>query len=285
MRRRSPNPSRSPVRRCAETARSLPRLGLFVLLAASVAAPAFAQLPETLEKVDKKAPCFRWPAVDLDKDGVPDRIDRCDNTPLGAVVDEWGCPIDSDHDGVYDGLDRCPDTPPGEKVDKNGCSASQLSAPSPHAAPTPPPAPAPPPPAPVSETERQLVEVGRIRLENVYFETASAKLLPESESTLNEAGTVLEKFADLKLEVQGHSDSRGAAAYNLKLSQARAESVRSYLLQHFHLRDENLVAKGYGETQLEVKERNDEDRQRNRRVVIKVLNPEDLPHGVKVEHH
>jgi OOP family OmpA-OmpF porin len=267
------------------TARSLPRLGLFVLLAASVAAPAFAQLPETLEKVDKKAPCFRWPAVDLDKDGVPDRIDRCDNTPLGAVVDEWGCPIDSDHDGVYDGLDRCADTPPGEKVDKNGCSASQLSAPSPHAAPTPPPAPAPPPPAPVSETERQLVEVGRIRLENVYFETASAKLLPESESTLNDAGTVLEKFADLKLEVQGHSDSRGAAAYNLKLSQARAESVRSYLLQHFHLRDENLVAKGYGETQLEVKERNDEDRQRNRRVVIKVLNPEDLPHGVKLEHH
>jgi OOP family OmpA-OmpF porin len=270
------------------TARSFPRLGLFVLLAALVAAPAFAQLPETLEKVDRKAPCFRWPAVDLDRDGVPDRIDRCDNTPLGAVVDEWGCPIDTDHDGVYDGLDKCPDTPPGEKVDRNGCSSSQLSALSQHAsepALTPPPAPAPPPAAPVSETERQLVEGGRIRLENVYFETGSAKLLPESETTLNEVGGVLEKFVDLKLEVQGHSDSRGAAAYNLKLSQARAESVRQYLLDRFHLRSENLVAKGYGETQLEVKERNDEDRQRNRRVVIKVLNPEALPHGVKVEHH
>jgi OOP family OmpA-OmpF porin len=268
-----------------------PRLGLFIKLVALVvlfAAPAFAQLPQTVEKVDPKAPCFRWPMVDLDHDGVPDRIDRCDNTPLGAIVDDWGCPIDSDHDGVFDGLDRCPDTPPGEKVDKDGCSAVQRSGSSRSVvepAPTPPPMPAPPPPAPVSETERQLVEGGKIRLENVYFETASAKLLPESEGTLNEVGSVLEKFVDLKLEVQGHSDSRGAAAYNQKLSQSRAESVRRYLLDHFHLRDENLVAKGYGETQLEVKERNDEDRQRNRRVVIKVLNPEDLPHGVKVEHH
>ena len=129
------------------------------------------------------------------------------------------------------------------------------------------------------------MEGGRIRLENVYFETGSAKLLPESETTLNEVGSVLEKFVDLKLEVQGHSDSRGPAAYNLKLSQARAESVRQYLLDHFHLRSENLVAKGYGKTQLEVKEHNDEDRQRNRRVVIKVLNPEELPKGVQVEHH
>jgi OmpA-OmpF porin, OOP family len=271
------------------TSRAYSRLGLVVLVAALAVAPAFAQLPKTLEKVDAKAPCFRWPAVDLDHDGVPDRIDRCDNTPLGAIVDEWGCPLDSDHDGVYDGLDKCPDTPPGEKVDASGCSAAQRSGSTrteTQANPTPPPAPPPPTPAPpVSETERQLVEGGKIRLENVYFETASAKLLPESETTLNEVGAVLEKFVDLKLEVQGHSDSRGAAAYNLKLSQARAESVRSYLLEHFHLRDENLVAKGYGETQLEVKERNDEDRQRNRRVVIKVLNPEALPHGINVEHH
>jgi len=267
-------------------ARAFLRLGLFVMLAAS---PAFAQLPGTVEKVDPKAPCFRWPAVDLDHDGVYDRIDRCDNTPLGAIVDEWGCPIDSDHDGVYDGLDRCPDTPPGEKVDAQGCSGVQRSGSSrttTEARTEPTPAPAPPPLAPpVSETERQLVEGGRIRLENVYFETASANLLPESETTLNEAGSVLEKFADLKLEVQGHSDSRGSAKYNQKLSQSRAESVRSYLLEHFHLRDENLAAKGYGETDLEVKERNDEDRQRNRRVVIKVLNPEALPHGVKVERH
>ncbi len=231
-----------------------------------------------------------------DHDGVFDRIDRCDNTPEGALVDAWGCPIDGDHDGVYDGLDQCPDTPPGEFVDRNGCSRIQRSG-STRAAevtrPVPEP-PAPPPgpvqgtgtPAPpVSETERQLVEGGMVRLENVYFETNSANLLPESEATLNEVGAVLEKFVDLAVEVQGHTDTRGSSAHNMKLSQARAESVRNYLLAHFQLHDGNLVAKGYGETRPETKERNDEERLRNRRVVIKALNPEVLPKNVKVEPH
>ncbi len=58
---------------------------------------------------------------DTDADGVPDRRDRCPNTPHGAKVDENGCPIDSDGDGVYDGLDQCPGTPRGCTVDAKGC--------------------------------------------------------------------------------------------------------------------------------------------------------------------
>ena len=271
------------------TARSLSRLGLALVIVSLVASAAFA-IPKTLAKVDPKAPCFRWPAVDLDHDGVFDRLDRCDNTPLGAIVDEWGCPIDSDHDGVFDGLDKCPDTPPGEHVDRNGCSGVQLSGSSRapemnRATPTPAPLPAPIPAAPVSETERQLVEGGRVRLENVYFETNSANLLPESEATLNEVGAVLEKFVELRVEVQGHTDTRGSNAHNRRLSQARAESVRSFLVTHFHLRDANLIAKGYGETQPETREKNDEERLRNRRVVIKALNPDVLPKNVKMEQH
>lgn len=269
-------------------ARPLHRLGLVLLLASLAAGPSFA-VPRTLDKVDPKAPCFRWPAVDLDHDGVFDRLDRCDNTPAGAVVDEWGCPLDGDQDGVYDGLDKCPDTPPGEKVNKQGCSAVQLSGSSkaaPEARPTPTPGTSPPAPSPrVSETERQLVEGGRVRLENVYFETNSANLLPESEGTLDEVGAVLEKFVDLKVEIQGHTDTRGSNAYNMKLSQARAESVRTYLLTHFTLRVENLVAKGYGETRPETREKNDEERLRNRRVEIKALNPEVLPRNVRMEQH
>jgi OOP family OmpA-OmpF porin len=242
---------------------------------------ALAQLPATIEHVDRKAPCFQWPAPDQDRDGVYDRLDRCGNTPRGAVVDEWGCPIDSDSDGVYDGLDKCPGTPPGEAVDANGCSGSQRSG-APRAAPPPPP---PPPPAPaMSTTERQLVEGGRIRLENVYFETGSARLLPESEATLDEVGAVLEKFPELRLEVQGHSDTRGSNRSNRTLSQSRAESVRTYLLDHFRLRGDRVTAKGYGETQPETRERNEEERLRNRRVEIAVLNPEVLPRNVKVEH-
>jgi opacity protein-like surface antigen len=59
---------------------------------------------------------------DQDKDGVPDRLDYCSDTPRGAKVDKNGCPLDSDEDGIYDGLDKCPDTPPGVKVNINGCA-------------------------------------------------------------------------------------------------------------------------------------------------------------------
>jgi OOP family OmpA-OmpF porin len=235
---------------------------------------ALAQ-PAGLAHVDPKAPCFRWPAVDTDGDGVFDRVDHCVSTKKGCVVDQYGCSSDGDRDGVCDGLDRCPNTPAGAPVDEWGCSPGT-------AAPEPPPSP-PVPAKPRSEAERQLVERGSIRLENIYFETGSAELLSESEASLREAGEALERFPDLKIEVQGHTDTRGKARYNQNLSQARAEAVRAFLLGHFKLASENLVAKGYGENDPETKERNDEELLRNRRVVLRVLNPEALPKNVKVK--
>src|SRR5207245_1674508 len=61
------------------------------------------------------------PAKDSDKDGVPDKLDACPNTPLGATVDAHGCPTDPDKDGVPDGIDQCPNTPAGALVDAKGC--------------------------------------------------------------------------------------------------------------------------------------------------------------------
>jgi outer membrane protein OmpA-like peptidoglycan-associated protein len=58
---------------------------------------------------------------DTDLDGVPDKKDKCANTPKGAMVDATGCPIDTDGDGVFDGLDQCPGTPKGATVDAHGC--------------------------------------------------------------------------------------------------------------------------------------------------------------------
>ena len=271
---------------------NLKQAGTLVLLVAASLAVFVAQagaLPAGLNHVDPKAPCFRWPAVDYDGDGVYDRLDDCPNTMKGCAVDEHGCPHDADGDGVCDELDQCPGTPAGMKVDPNGCAEGQSVARKPMVKPVEPPKPksTPPPPAPKpppSRVERELVERGTVRLENIYFETNSAALLPESQQSLDEAGAALAKYPQLKVEVQGHTDTRGAAAANMRLSEARANSVRAYLLRHFaSLRSENLVARGYGETRPETRERNQEELLRNRRVELKVLNPEALPGHVKLQ--
>lgn len=64
------------------------------------------------------------PPPDADGDAVPDRQDRCPDTPKGLIADRNGCPIDppdSDGDAVPDYLERCPDTPKGVRVGKDGC--------------------------------------------------------------------------------------------------------------------------------------------------------------------
>lgn len=60
-------------------------------------------------------------APDQDKDGVKDKFDQCPDTPTGALVDQYGCPLDGDGDGVYDGIDQCAETPKGCVVDITGC--------------------------------------------------------------------------------------------------------------------------------------------------------------------
>ncbi len=62
---------------------------------------------------------------DTDGDGVSDRKDQCPSTPLGAWVDEVGCPADEDRDKVLDGLDECPETPLGATVNGQGCPSDR----------------------------------------------------------------------------------------------------------------------------------------------------------------
>lgn len=59
---------------------------------------------------------------DADGDGVPDGLDACAGTPLGAQVDDHGCSHDTDRDGVPDGIDTCINSPLGAAVDAHGCS-------------------------------------------------------------------------------------------------------------------------------------------------------------------
>ena len=190
---------------------------------------------------------------DSDGDGVLDGLDQCANTPAGAKADAKGCPTDSDGDGVYDGLDKCANTPAGLKVDTDGC------------------------PIEVTEKETQLLDTGMIRLQGVNFETGKADLLPESYPALNEVGTVLRKWQQLQIEVGGHTDSRGTAATNQKLSEARAESVRSYLLSTFSdIQPSQLSSKGYGEARPIAPNNNALNMAKNRRVEFVVTNKDVL---------
>ena len=90
-------------------------------------------------------------------------------------------------------------------------------------------------------------------------------------------GEVLNKWPQLKIEIDGHTDSRGSDAYNLGLSRRRAAAVRVYLLDHFpHLRPEQLTTKGYGESKPLVPNTSPANMAQNRRVEFTVLNKEVL---------
>jgi OmpA-OmpF porin, OOP family len=195
---------------------------------------------------------------DADGDGVYDGLDQCANTVTGCTVDAKGCATDGDGDGVCDGLDKCPGTPANLKVDADGCPIETI------------------------ERETELLDTGMIRLQNVNFETAKATLLPESYPTLDVVGMVLSRWPQLRIEVGGHTDSRGANAYNQKLSEARAKSVLDYLTGKFpDLKPEQFTVKGYGESKPLVPNSNALNMAKNRRVEFKVLNKDVLKKEVE----
>lgn len=171
---------------------------------------------------------------DADGDGVPDVDDRCPNTAAGARVDAFGCELDSDGDGVVDSIDRCPDTVSGVKVDVRGCEIKEV-----------------------------------IELQGVNFEVSSARLLPESTEVLDETAATLLKHEDIRAEVGGHSDSTGPRAFNLQLSQQRAESVRDYLVSKGVAAD-RLTAVGYGPDRPIADNATRDGRTANRRVELQI---------------
>jgi len=170
---------------------------------------------------------------DADADGVPDRLDRCPGTAAGAAVDKHGCEPDTDGDGVADRLDKCPGTAQGTPVDNNGCELPSA-----------------------------------YELKGVNFAFDSAALTPESSATLDEAVKILKRHPDLKVEIAGHTDSVGTAAYNLGLSKRRAQSVADYLIAHGVDRA-NLTVKGYGETEPLADNATAAGRAANRRVELR----------------
>jgi OOP family OmpA-OmpF porin len=195
---------------------------------------------------------------DSDGDGVFDGIDDCADTPKGATVDARGCPSDADSDGVYDGIDLCPNTPSDLAVDKNGC------------------------PIEISETETQLLDTGMISSSNILFETGKADLKPKSHGVLDEIGRTLVQWPELEIEISGHTDSRGSAEFNQKLSEKRSQSVKDYLVDKFDKVDgDNLSVVGYGESKPIASNDTKAGRAKNRRVEFTVLNKETLKREIE----
>ena len=206
------------------------------------------QCPEQPEDRDNYRDNDGCPDPDNDMDTIPDISDKCPlvQEDIDGFEDKDGCPDpDNDNDGIPDVRDRCPDQP--ENIDgvedEDGCPE-----------------------------ERVVVTREKIEFEGkVYFETNRAEIKSESTELLDAIAQAMSEHPELlKVEVQGHSDARGDAKYNLDLSDRRAAAVREYLVGNGVAAD-RLVSKGYGESKPVVDEDNESAWSQNRRVEFIIL--------------
>ncbi len=107
-------------------------------------------------------------------------------------------------------------------------------------------------------------------LRNIYFDYDKATLRPESKAELDRLVRILKENPTMVIEIGGHTDSDGSEEYNLRLSQARAEAVRNYLIRA-GIDPKRLKAKGYGECCPVAPNDTPENKQKNRRTEFKVL--------------
>lgn len=135
---------------------------------------------------------------------------------------------DSDGDGVVDSKDKCPNTPKGAIVNKNGCWA----------------------------------------FSGVFFDTDSTKIKSKYSPLFSNAVKVMGLNPSLTVEIQGHTDSIGAASYNQNLSERRAAAVKKELVNQ-GVDGSRLTTVGFGETKPIASNHTKEGRAQNRRVVYK----------------
>jgi outer membrane protein OmpA-like peptidoglycan-associated protein len=121
-------------------------------------------------------------------------------------------------------------------------------------------------------TQPNVVVAGKeIKLKKqVHFQHDSAEILPDSQAIIEELADLMSKRADIKnVEVQGHTDDTGAAAYNLRLSQSRAQAVVDAISSH-GIDASRMTAKGYGQQKPLVPNTTEPNRAKNRRVQVMI---------------
>jgi len=181
------------------------------------------------------------PEPDNDLDTVLDLADKCPNEAEDpdSFEDEDGCPDpDNDKDTVLDVQDQCPNEPGSTTQEPLGCPTNPLVV--------------------VTDCEVKITQ-------QIHFEYNKDKIRPESFPVLDAVVEVLNKNPDIKLEVQGHTDNKGGAAYNKNLSNRRAASVKTYLVTH-GITPARLTSLGYGFDRPIVDNSTEQNRALNRRV-------------------
>lgn len=115
------------------------------------------------------------------------------------------------------------------------------------------------------------VEIGQtIRLNNIFFDSGKATLKPESNEELNNVVKLLNNSPNMEIEISGHTDNVGSDAFNLKLSDDRANAVMNYIVSQ-GIDQSRITAKGYGESKPIADNDTDKGRQTNRRVEFTIV--------------
>ncbi len=219
---------------------------------------------------------------DADKDGVTDKDDACPNV-AGVRSDDPaknGCPGDTDGDGIADNEDACPDKPgirtddkathgcPDPDRDRDGVANDSDACPDE-------PGKADPDPK-RNGCPKAFVKAGMIQIQDqVKFKTASAVIVAgkESEEILFAVLKILTDHPEIAVvRVEGHTDNKGAAAFNKKLSADRAASVVTWLTKH-GMDKNRLTSAGFGSDTPLADNTTEEGRKQNRRVEFHIDNP------------
>ena len=230
---------------------------------------------------------YEGPA-DADHDGIPDETDLCPNVAEDREQPEPndGCPRpqDRDHDGIVDDRDRCPDLAedldgfedhdgcPDVDVDGDGVPDEADACPTEPGAASDDPGQSGCP----QRLVQRVVGSDEIRIkQQIEFDLGRATIRPVSAPVLDEIAKLLASTPALAhVRVEGHTDDRGKAASNQKLSQQRAEAVVAWLVAH-GIDASRLEAQGLGSTRPLVAEKTDAARKKNRRVELHVVEQAD----------
>jgi outer membrane protein OmpA-like peptidoglycan-associated protein len=203
--------------------------------------------PDSPEDLDAFMDLDGCPDEDNDEDGIADATDSCRDVPedKDGDRDEDGCPeeaADRDLDGIADASDACPEVAESKNdyLDLDGCPDER--------------------PSQVRITRDQ-IEIK----EKIQFEVNKSRILPVSYGILNQVAQVMRDYPNIAIRIEGHTDSDGSDAYNLKLSQQRAKAVLDYLVAQ-GLDPDRMGSVGLGETRPIDTNRTSDGRAANRRV-------------------